>query len=141
MNKSIVLSIVLSLCFLITISIPANAVAEQRLNEVVPFYDYTSKTNTSLSISQSGVATCTASITGYQDITTQVQIYMYLEQYSNGSWKVLKTWTESYNNFKGTLQQNFNVSKGYSYRTRVSYYAYSGSNYENIVRYSNEYGY
>lgn len=137
-KKSICLIIVFSLCILTANSLPVNAVASQRLNDIVPFYDYTSKTNTSISISQSGVGTCTASITGYQDLTTQIQIYMYLEQYSNGSWRVIKTWTESYNYFKGTLQQDYSVSKGYRYRTKASYYAYSGSNYENIVRYSSE---
>lgn len=103
---------------------------------IVPMWDYTNYTNTTLTISGSGTATATGVITGYQNITTSVSIYLYLQQYKNDAWTTIDSWYETFDSYKGTLEETTSVSPCYSYRVKASYYAYCGSDYENIINYS-----
>lgn len=96
---------------------------------------YTQSTKTSLSI-VSGQATATASLTGYPNTTTKVNIYIYLQRFQNGVWSNVNSAFQSFTGYRGTLQQKFSVTKGYSYRVYASYYAYSGSACENMTGYS-----
>ena len=99
-------------------------------------WSYTRLTKTGLTISSAGKATCLASITGYPGTTTKVEINMYLQQLKNGSWTNVSSWSKTFNTYTGTLENTKTVTKGYSYRVKVSYYAYSGTKKENIVAYS-----
>ena len=98
---------------------------------------YVNQTMTNLSISSSGQATLTAQLIGVPGVTSQVWIFMYLERYSNGAWTSVNSWHQSYQSISGTLQRQINVTSGYWYRVKASYYAYSGSEYEHIIQYSN----
>lgn len=104
-------------------------------------WSYISGTSQGMSIDDNGKATMTASITGYQKITTKVIIYMYLQQYYDGYWHNL-TWTkDEFDSYRGAKERyKYNCSKG-TYRLKVSYYAYAGSKYENHVAYSATYIY
>ncbi len=132
---AIVLTLVLVLC-----TIPLSAHAEEldpESDEMILMSAYTNTTKTTLSISTSGTATCTGSLTGYSGTTTKVEIFLYLQQYKNGAWSnVTGSWYSLFNTYKGTLQKTYGVAKGYQYRVKASYYAYSGSQFENIVKYS-----
>lgn len=127
--------IMIGVMFLLTMSMNVFATNVQ---DISPYYDYTNSTTTDIYISSSGEASATGSLTGYQDITTKVTINLYLQQYANGSWKTVDSWSETFNKYRGSLQGESTVSKGYKYRVKASYYAYSGSKYENIVSYSEE---
>lgn len=98
---------------------------------------YVNQTMTNLSISSSGQATLTSQLIGVPGVTSQVWIFMYLERYSNGAWTSVNSWHQSYQSISGTLQRQINVTSGYWYRAKASYYAYSGSEYEHIIQYSN----
>lgn len=100
-------------------------------------WDYVYQTMTNLSISSSGQATSTAQLIGMPGVTSQVWIFMYIERYSNGAWMSVNSWHQSYQSTSGTLQRQTNVTSGYWYRVKASYYAYSGTNYEHITQYSN----
>lgn len=142
MRKCIV-TLALALCVLLSFSTNAFAFAENEtpLVGISPRWSYTSSTITDLSISTSGSATGTAKLTGYQGTTTKVITYLYLEQYANGSWSTIQSWSQTDDSYRATLQGTYNVSKGYKYRVKASYYAYSGSSSENIVAYSGEVSY
>ena len=99
-------------------------------------YAYANSVITNLSISSAGKATCLASLTGYPGTTTKVEINMYLQQLKNGSWVNVNSWSKTFNSYSGTLEKTATVAKGYSYRVKASYYAYSGTKKENIVSYS-----
>jgi len=119
-------------------SVSANG-GESKKTEGVTKWSYTSATDTRLSISSSGTAICTGKITGYQGTTTKVEIYLYLQQYKNGAWSTVSggSWYQLFNSYKGTLQKTKSgLAKGYQYRVKASYYAWSGSNSENVVAYS-----
>ncbi|MDD3924923.1 MAG: hypothetical protein PHP11_07500 [Erysipelotrichaceae bacterium] len=98
---------------------------------------YVNQTMTNLSISSSGQATLTAQLIAVPGVTTQVWIFMYLERYSNGAWTSVNSWHQSYQSISGTLQRQTNVTSGYWYRVKASCFAYSGSESEHIIQYSN----
>ena len=104
-------------------------------------WSYTSTTTQAISI-KNGTATVTASVEGYQGIATKVVMYMYLQQSKNGGWTNLTSYTHTFNNYYGAAEHYYSTCpKGYTYRLRCSYYVYSGSQYEHIIAYSNNYSY
>ena len=108
---------------------------ESNLPTIQPYYVYTSTIDTNLSISSTGVADVKAKIIGNLS-TTSVRVNVYLQRYSGGSWITVDSWSQSSNSSRTTLQKNVVVTKGYQYRVQASYYAYVGSQYEHLVRYS-----
>ena len=101
-----------------------------------PMYTYIITTETGLTISASGTATVTGLLIGYSDVTDNVQIYLYLQQYKNGTWTTINSWYEIFDSYWGAIERTSSVSSGYQYRVKASYYAYSGSTYENVTQYS-----
>jgi len=137
-----ILGVVLAMIVLvIPMSVSATASADSGKivfgEEVMtPKFAYTNSTTTTMTISSSGKATVVGSITGYQGLTTSVDIFLYLQQYKNGSWVTVGSWYKTFNSYQGTLSGTMNVTKGYDYRLKASYYANKGSAWENIVSYS-----
>lgn len=119
--------------------VPGFAVELPGESEIMPCYDYTKSVYADLSISESGTATATSKITGYPGTTTRVYITMYLERIKDGEWETVESWSDSAASYRLTLEENVNVSKGYTYRVRVSFYSYSGTNNEYIIKYSEEF--
>ena len=54
----------------------------------------------------------------------EVQLYGYLQQYSNGRWITLKTWSNKMNGTEGYLSGSWYVASGYSYRFKSNAYLY-----------------
>lgn len=139
---SLLLSIVL-LCSVSTVAYAQNPDAIQENNialqaaDVTPCFEYTNSTVTSLSISTSGKATCSTSITGYSGVTTKIVIKMTLQKKTLLWWSAQETWTTTINNFVGSLVKSATVDSG-KYRVKVEYTVYSGSNSEEITTYSQE---
>lgn len=61
-RRLIYLTVVFSIFTLLLANLPVYAITNGKSYEITPFYKYTNKTVTNLSISQSGNATCTASL-------------------------------------------------------------------------------
>ncbi len=95
---------------------------------------YTKSTKAFLSIT-SNTAYMESSIIGYSGITTSVKITMNLEKKVLWWWSVQDTWTQTFYSYSGYLQRNAPVSGG-TYRIRTVFVAYSGSNSEETVEYS-----
>ena len=76
------------------------------------------------------------SITGYQGTVTKCSIKANLQQYKNGSWVTIATWSQSFNTFYGTLTGTKAITKGYNYRTQAIYTATSASGTETLTAYS-----
>lgn len=89
----------------------------------------------SISISGSGTASCSASVTGKRGITTKITVKLYLQKYSNGKWTTAKQWSGSKKGTSYTLSKTASVSKG-KYRTKAVCKIYSGNNSESITKYS-----
>ena len=143
MRKLKLISIFLVICLssIIAFSPGVSAAEEQSISSAkanpMPMSMYIIFTSTNLAISSAGEAVVTGEILGNAGLTTEVWIYLYLEVYVNGSWTNETSWYQTYDSSYGTLQDTTDVASGYYYRVRASYYAFSGSDYENLVRYSN----
>lgn len=141
MLKKRIFSILLSCVLLFCVSSPVFASSGSSYQIGDPRYIYTDSTQTKLTISSSGTATVTAKISGKINTTTYVEVDAYLEQYSAGAWRIVDSWSKSSSSTGTTLQETTSVSKGYKYRVKAFYYAYSGSNSESITGYSSEVSY
>ena len=84
------------------------------------------------------VAEATGKIVGLTGVTTKTTVHLYLQKYEDGEWVDIADWISSNNSVNTTLVKTKSVDKGYTYRAKASCYAYSGSAYENVVRYSSE---
>ena len=131
-----IISLVLSFVLLLTVSTVAYAQSPIE-SDIMPCFEYTDSTYASLSISTSGKATCSTSITGYSGTTTKIVIEMSLQKKTLLWWSNQETWTSTINNFYGSLVKNATVDGG-KYRVKVNYTVYSGSNSEEITTYSQE---
>ena len=127
----------LLLILLFSLSLAPQAFAANLNGVIIPYYDYTNTTKTDLYISSNGLATATGSVTRYQDKTTKINIYLYLQRYDGSNWVNIDNWSKSDNNYRLTITDSSYVSKGYTYRVKAYYYVYSGTDYESIIRYSN----
>jgi len=94
-----------------------------------------SGTTTGISISgNSGTAIC--SVTGFQTFVTKCSIKANLQQYKNGSWVTIATWSQSFNSYRGSLTGTKALTKGYDYRVQAIYTATSASMTETFTTYS-----
>ena len=90
----------------------------------------------SLSLSDSGTASASGTVSGKAGRTTKISIHLYLQKYSNGKWKSVADWSGSKEATSYQLKKTKSVSKGYKYRTKAVFRAYAGSNSEKVTRYS-----
>lgn len=140
MLKKIV-SVLLSVVLLFALSTtsyaqsPTSSISDG--SDIMPCFEYTNTTYTSLSISNSGVATCSTSLNGYSGTTTKIVIKMTLQSDSWLWWSTEKEWTTTINNWYGSFVKSTNVDSG-TYRVKVEYTVYSGSKSEEITTYSQE---
>ena len=136
-------SVAILICVVLVLSMgsPMAAVSQQPLTDSLissginpsPMLVYIHRAVTSLSISTSGLAVATGSLSGYIGETGEVWIYLYLEQYVNGTWVTYDSWSGFYQSYKGVLSGSCYVPRGYAYRVRGTYYAWSGNNYERMT--------
>jgi hypothetical protein len=103
-----------------------------------PMTEYTMSTYQSLNISSSGLASGSVKVNGYPDIVKSISIYMYLEQYVNNSWQTVSSWSDSASSYTLTLSGSAQVSSGYKYRIKASYYVSNGTLTEHLTKYSEE---
>jgi len=98
---------------------------------------YINTTTTTLSIS-GGQAICEGLVVGYSGTTTKVTIALYLERKlaSSSTWLPFANGSKSFDNYYGAYQLKVPVDKGYQYRVRAVYTAYSGKNSESLTAYS-----
>jgi hypothetical protein len=101
-----------------------------------PMFMYINQIYTSMYIQTYGDTTAIGSIDGIQGLTDEVWIFLYLERYINGSWQTYACWSKTFYSYRGYLEGTRVVPRGYSYRVRGSYYAWVGSNYEQVTGYS-----
>ncbi|WP_418490612.1 hypothetical protein [Frisingicoccus sp.] len=117
-------------------------------NEVVPGFEkmarwsYTDSTYAALTLDTSGKATGNCEVNGYQNVTTKIIVYTYLQRVDGNEWVNVSSASHTANSWHAAYQDSFGTqSWGHDYRTRNSIYVYSGNSYENIVFYSNVHHY
>ncbi len=120
------LGLILVLCFLMLCT--SNTYADHF--EVTPLMDYIAQAKGNLYIDSSGTATVLCSVYGYQGTTTRVEITANLQQYKNGTWTTIKSFSAESDSHRTSLSETHHLSKGYAYRVRAVIKAYRGSSVE-----------
>lgn len=129
-------ALIITMLCIQSMAVYATPVEETVIGGIIePCYEYTSSAIADLSIS-GGSAEVYGSLMGYSGITDKVSMYLYLQRYENGTWITVASFYESFSYHRGLIEETVNVDKGYLYRVKGSYYAYNGSDSENIIRYS-----
>ena len=132
------LTICLIMCLLTTIElIPAYAFSEAE-DEISPMAMYYVTATANLSISSAGKATATGTISGLVGTTTKTTVHLYLQKYENGEWVDVEDWVESNETVNTSLTKTKSALARGKYRAKASCYAYSGSDYERVIKYSSE---
>lgn len=83
---------------------------------IAPYMKYTARASTNLIIDSKGKATITASIDGYKGVTDKVSINAELQQYKNGRWTKVTSFSDSDNSHRIRIYETTEVAKGYKYR-------------------------
>lgn len=102
---------------------------------IVPYYIAIKSHDKKLSISSSGTATCTGSTTvfsGYKAYTV-----VELQRKSNGTWSSIDSWSAT-GGTTASVNKSRSVSKGYSYRVKVTHTAINtstGNAAEKLIEY------
>jgi hypothetical protein len=138
MTKKIT-SAVLCIAFLFTMSIPAFAATDLKNTAMSPQYTYINDISSTTSVSN-GTAKVYARLTGVSSVT-KIVISTELQQYRNGSWFSMETWTRTFSGNAATLSESSSVNSGYRYRTVSTFDVYAGSSHEAATKTSNEVSY
>ena len=102
------------------------AIYNSNNSSISPCMDYISRANSNIYISD-GKATISCSVYGYQGITTRVKIDAKLQQYKNGKWVSIDTFSNESNSYRVSINETSSITKGYKYRVQATVKAYSGS--------------
>lgn len=105
--------------------------------EIQPRFSYINAATSVLSF-RDGTATAGSTLDGKKGTTTKIVIYTYLQQYKNGAWTTLGGSSKTTNGYYAYNTYSKAVPKGYKYRTKSVFYAYSGTKYETHTNYSKE---
>lgn len=66
----------------------------------------------------------------------EVHLYGYLQQYNNGKWKTIKSWSNETDGTEGILAGSWYVASGYSYRFKSYAYLYKDGTVVESTSYS-----
>lgn len=141
-KKRLGTAIVLCLVLMMAISGPVMAVDKTIHSELIdaeinpsPRLTYINFISTSMYPSSSGI-TASGYISAYPGVVDEVWIFLYLERYENGRWVTVGSWSKFSYTYYAYLEGFKAVASGYVYRVRGSYYAWSGTSYEQVTGYS-----
>lgn len=114
MCKRKVLFLVLGIFMCLSFSIGAYADdsiwEEPKEFSISPQMTYINTISNDFTIS-AGQAYISCSIRGYSGITDSVTIYAILQQYKNGSWVAIESWSETFNDYMGSINETYTVDK------------------------------
>lgn len=128
-----IISVVLCVAMLFSFSIIASAEDAG----VAPAYNYTVNATTSLFYSN-GTFYCDASLDGYSDRTTKIEITVTLQKKGLLWWNKVESWSGTFNNYYGSLSKSYATTTSGKYRVKGEFVAYSGSDSESITNYTTE---
>lgn len=106
--------------------IPSKAAMVTKITPA-PYFNYLSRVMAGLSISSSGVASCSGGLYIFKD-GYDTKIKMVLQKLKNGSWNTVTSWSQS-NTDSGTylIGKNYVVDGSGTYRVKVTVSVYSNT--------------
>lgn len=134
MKKFVSMLIILCMSFCMVSATASAAVPDDP--GISPLYLYTDNVQPRVTLVSSTSAKYYCTVNGLSG-TTQIKIYLYLEEYYNGSWRTVDSVTKTVNARKGYVEDYYNSAvSSRKYRAYASVYVYKGSLYEHIEEYS-----
>ena len=107
-----------------------------------PLWTYVTKVIGTINISSSGTAKVTAAGEARSLGVTKTTVTASLQQFKDGKWQEIKSWTITSNGTSAKLSENsWPVACGYSYRVVVTAKAYGGATLLEQGSYTAGYGY
>lgn len=97
-----------------------------------------------LDITSSGKARVLTTVSANRSIVDQVKVTCNLQKLEGGTWKNIKTWSETSDPKTPhvvVIEKNYYVEKGYSYRIEVKSKAYQGGVLQESITSTFDYGY
>lgn len=91
-----------------------------------PSWSYLTTIAADLHFEDSGIVHVEVTCDGDDSDVDKITVKCELQQY-NGSWKTIKTWTETENDSIVWLEKDYAVAKNYSYRLKITASVYKGS--------------
>jgi hypothetical protein len=131
--------ILLSIMFTLGATGASAQISESGIHQEGVYPNYLAIKNTSiyLSISTSGKATCSASLSTWGGYGCG--IILDLQQYKNGEWETVKSWTSTSEGMYTSINKEIYVPKGYTYRLKAFFYAtQNGDIVDSTTIYSSE---
>lgn len=113
---------------------PVNAQTE---NAISPYMLYIRQTTSVLSISGT-TATVDCSTLGVVGEATKAKIVAELQVKNGSSWTTVETWTDTQNSYRASVYETYSVTKGKTYRVKVTATVWEGSQSEIQTVFSNE---
>lgn len=116
--------------------------APSNFNQIKPYYNYITNIGASISISNSGYATCMGSLTIYSNYSSTLTITLQRSKDSK-NWSNVKTWSSDFDGIGvHSLEKGYYVSSGYTYRVVNEVKIQNGNNIlETATIYSKEISY
>ncbi|MDE6150326.1 MAG: hypothetical protein K2F81_09615 [Ruminococcus sp.] len=131
MRKFISLLITLCLAFC---AVSSTASASLSQSGISPYYLYANDVEPKASWTGSNSVYFTCEVTG-ESAVTQIKVYLYLEEYYNGSWRNVDSVTKTVNAKSTKASKTYTSAvKGRKYRAYASVFVYSGSAYEHVEK-------
>ena len=134
LKKSI--SVIVILCLLLVMAISPVSAAVNPGKSAGLMAEYYFSASAELSITASGMAEVKGRLTGLTGVTTKTTVHLYLQRYKDGKWEDVDDWLSTGETVNRSLTKTKQVTKGYKYRAKASCYAYSGTKYEHVTKYS-----
>lgn len=130
MKKFVSMLIVLCMSFCLA---SATAIAAD-VPGIEPYYLYASDVTPTATWTGTNSIKFACDVRG-KDTATQVKIYLYLEEYNNGSWKQVDYVTKTVSAKNAYVSKTYtSASKSKKYHAHASVYVYSGSAYDHIEK-------
>lgn len=134
MKKFVSMLIILCMSFCMASATVSAAVPDNP--GISPLYLYTDKVDPKVTSVSSTSVKYSCKVEGLSG-TTQIKIYLYLEEYYNGSWRTVDSVSKTINSSSGSVSDNYTSAvSGRKYRAYASVFVYKGSLYEHIEEYS-----
>lgn len=99
--------------------------------------NYVPSITKTFSINSAGTATGTLDVTGLKDKVTSLTLFLYIERYDSGRWKVIENKVVTFNSYQGnagiSCSDATKLLKNKDYRLEYNIYAYHGSLYQKVT--------
>ncbi len=138
-RKSICIMLVMAMVLSLSAHVQAYAQTVDKKEEEIlePRYEHTFSTMAGVSFID-GIAYVTGNVSGYQSRTTKINGFLYLQHKIGSDWMIVKTWSDSVNDWCLDLAGEAKGLSSGTYRVRFVTYVYEGNEPEEVIYISKE---